>query len=66
MAIPDPSTFIGNRCFIVLKKGRKRVTHKVLAIDPSGVKVETDDGGTHVYQFSEIALMNKLPKQGKE
>lgn len=62
VAIPDPSTFIGKRCFIVLKKGRRRVTHKVLSIDPDGVKVETEDGGTHVYQFSEIAIMNKIGK----
>lgn len=63
MAIPDPSTFIGKYCYIILKDGRKRVTHKVLRINTDGVLVETNDGGTHLYQFSEIALMNRVARK---
>lgn len=58
MSIPDPSTFIGQECVILLKKGRKRIVRRVKSIDTTGVKVESEDGGAHLYQFSEIALMN--------
>lgn len=54
MTLPDPSTFIGRRCSIRLKN-RRLILRKILAIDTSGVKVEEEDGGTHVYPFSEIA-----------
>ncbi|MDR1744718.1 MAG: hypothetical protein LBS30_03080 [Planctomycetota bacterium] len=55
MAIPDPGTFIGNKCAIRLKKNRRPLIRKILAIDTSGVKVEEDGGRTKVYPFSEIA-----------
>lgn len=57
MAIPDPTTFIGAECVIVLKKGRKRIIRRVKSIDATGVHVETEDG-PHLYKFSEIAMMN--------
>lgn len=63
MSIPDPSTFIGKRCVILLKKPRKRVVRKVIKIDRDGVKVEKDEGGTHIYAFSEIASMNLSLKE---
>lgn len=63
MSIPDPSTFIGKKCVIQLKKGRKRVVRKVITIDVNGVEVENPKGGTHVYAFSEIAMMNKSLKE---
>lgn len=63
MAIPDPATFIGKRCVILLKKSRKPKVEKVLSIDTNGVKVERPDGKPHLYQFSEIARMNKSAKE---
>lgn len=54
MPIPDPSTFIGQRCSIKLRN-KPIVIEKILAIDTGGVKVEKEDGGVHVYAFSEIA-----------
>lgn len=63
--IPDPSTFIGNECVIVLKKGPRRVFEKVLAIDTGGVKVERPGDGSHVYGFNEIAMMNLKSEMNK-
>ena len=54
MALPDPASFIGNRCIIKLKKGGI-VVRKVIVIDVGGVTVEEEGGGKHVYAFSEIA-----------
>lgn len=54
MPIPDPSTFIGQKCSIKLKK-RGLVIRKILAIDTKGVTVEEENGGTRLYAFSEIA-----------
>ena len=54
MPLPDPATFIGQRCNIKLKQ-KPVIVRKILAIDPGGVKVEEEDGGTRVYAFSEIA-----------
>lgn len=54
MPIPDPSTFIGQRCSIKLKN-KPIVIKKILAIDTGGVRVEEEDGGTQVYAFADIA-----------
>ncbi len=54
MPIPDPATFIGQKCGIKLKSGRG-VVRKVLTIDTAGVTVEEAGGGKRLYQFSEIA-----------
>ncbi len=55
MPIPDPSTFLGQKCGIRLKNGR-RVVRKILAIDVTGVTVADEKrGGSRLYQFSEIA-----------
>ncbi len=53
MTIPDPATFIGNKCSIKLKN-RRLLLRKIVAIDTSGVTVEEENGATRVYPFSEI------------
>ena len=55
--IPDPATFIGQRCIIRLKN-KPMIIRTIISIDTSGVKVEEEDGGASLYPFSEIAMVS--------
>lgn len=62
MPIPDPATFIGNRC-VIRFKNRPMVFRTIVAIDTRGVKIEEETGGTTIIPFSEIAEVSlKQPK----
>ncbi|MCD8139815.1 MAG: hypothetical protein LUE17_08570 [Planctomycetaceae bacterium] len=64
MTIPDPATFIGQRCIIRLKNA-PMVIRTILSIDTSGVKVAEESGGSHVYAFSEIDMVSLEPRRNK-
>ncbi len=60
MTIPDPATFINQRCIIRLKN-EPMVIRTILSIDTSGVKVAEESGGTRLYAFSEIDMVSLVP-----
>lgn len=57
MTIPDPATFIGQRCVIRLKNN-PMIIRTILAIDTGGVKIEEESGDTRIIPFSEIAMVS--------
>lgn len=57
MTIPDPATFIGQRCVIRLKND-PMIIRKIVSIDTSGVKIEEESGDTRIIQFADIAMVS--------